>query len=88
MELGKDLTPFFLVVFIKIIGNFYGKVSYNNIRINKRSKRMGNKKITISFKNTTSDTKLYLAIQELEEKSQGIKDILYKALIEDKKNKK
>lgn len=49
---------------------------------------MGNKKITISFKNTTSDTKLYLAIQELEEKSQGIKDILYKALIEDKKNKK
>lgn len=49
---------------------------------------MGCKKITISFKNTTRDTKIYLAIQELEEKSQTIKDILYKALVADKENKK
>lgn len=41
------------------------------------------KKLTISFKETTKDTELLLAIQNLEEKSQTIKDILYKALIKD-----
>lgn len=45
MELGKNLTPFFLVVFIKIIGNFYGKVSYNNIRIKKGAKVWDVKKL-------------------------------------------
>lgn len=48
------------------------------------------KKITISFKNTTKDMKLYEIIQSLEEKSQTIKESLYKSLVEDKeqKNKK
>lgn len=39
------------------------------------------KKIAVSFKETTKDTELWIAIQNLEEKSQTIKDILYKALI-------
>lgn len=38
------------------------------------------KKLTISFKETTKDTELWLAIQELEEKSQTIKEILYERL--------
>lgn len=39
------------------------------------------KKLSISFKETTKDTELWIAIQNLEEKSQTIKDILYKTLI-------
>lgn len=39
------------------------------------------KKLTISFKETVKDTELLIAIKNLEEKSQTIKDILYKALI-------
>jgi hypothetical protein len=46
------------------------------------------KKITISFKNTTKDMQLYRIIQNLEEKSQTIKDLLYKSLIEDIEPKK
>lgn len=42
------------------------------------------KKLTISFKETTKDTELLLAINKLEEKSQTIKEILYKALVEKK----
>ncbi|HBJ1648599.1 circadian clock-controlled protein [Clostridium botulinum] len=45
------------------------------------------KKITVSFKNTTKDVELYLKIQELEEKSQSIKDILYDVLVKGKKIK-
>lgn len=39
------------------------------------------KKLTISFKETTKDTELWLAIQHLEEKSGTIKNILYKELV-------
>ena len=45
------------------------------------------KKLTISFKETTKDTELWLAIQHLEEKSGTIKNILYKELVS-KKSKK
>ena len=41
-----------------------------------------NKQINISFKNTTKDMQLYTVINSLEEKSETIKQILYKALIE------
>ncbi|WP_252242921.1 hypothetical protein [Clostridium sp. ZS2] len=40
------------------------------------------KKFTISFKETTKDTELLVSIKNLEEKSQTIKDILYKSLVE------
>lgn len=42
------------------------------------------KRFPISFKNTTRDIKLYAAIQAIEEqeRSQTIKDILYKVLVE------
>lgn len=43
-----------------------------------------NKQINISFKNTTKDMQLYTAIESLEEKSETIKQILYKALVEKK----
>lgn len=46
-----------------------------------------NKKLNISFKNTTRDTQIWMAIQNLEEKSVTIKDILYKALVEKKEFK-
>lgn len=46
-----------------------------------------NKQLNISFKNTTKDIKLWVAIEELEEKSQTIKDILYKKLVEKKEFK-
>lgn len=39
------------------------------------------KKISLSFKETTKDIKLWLSIQALEEKSQTIKEILYKELV-------
>lgn len=39
------------------------------------------KKISLSFKETTKDIKLWLSIQGLEEKSQTIKEILYKELV-------
>lgn len=49
---------------------------------------MGNNKtLQISFKNTSKDMKLYTAIQNLEEKSVTIKNILYKALVEGKEFK-
>lgn len=38
------------------------------------------KKQTISFKETTKDTELWIAIQNLEEKSHTIKEILYEKL--------
>lgn len=38
------------------------------------------KKLTISFKETTKDTEVWIAIQNLEEKSHTIKEILYQAL--------
>ncbi|CAI3673385.1 conserved hypothetical protein [Clostridium neonatale] len=41
-----------------------------------------NKQLNISFKNTTRDVKLWVSIEELEEKSQTIKEILYKVLVE------
>lgn len=41
-----------------------------------------NKQINISFKNKTRDMQLYTAIDSLEEKSETIKQILYKALVE------
>lgn len=44
------------------------------------------KKLTISFKETTKDTELWIAIQALEEKSLGIKEILYKQLCGGNKN--
>lgn len=44
--------------------------------------------IPISFKNTTKDMKLYTLLNSYEERSQVIKDILYKVLIEDKEPKK
>ncbi len=39
------------------------------------------KLVCISFKQTTKDTELLLAIEALEEKSSVIKDILYKHLV-------
>ncbi len=46
-----------------------------------------NKQVNISFKETTKDTELWIEIQNLEEKSQTIKEILYKALVEKRKFK-
>ena len=46
-----------------------------------------NRQTTFSYKNTTKDTELYLAIKNLEEKSETIKTILYKVLIEGKELK-
>lgn len=43
------------------------------------------KKLTLSFKETTKDTELLVAIGKLEEKSQTIKEILYKVLVEGSK---
>lgn len=43
-----------------------------------------NKKTTFSYKNTTKDIELYLVIQNLEEKSDTIKSILYQVLVEGK----
>lgn len=40
------------------------------------------KKLTISFKETKKDTELLMSIKNLEEISQTIKEILYKALVE------
>lgn len=47
-------------------------------------KKRDNKRVEISFKNTTKDTKLFLEIDKLEEKSATIKEILYKVLVEGK----
>lgn len=44
------------------------------------------KKVTFSFKETTKDTELWIAIQNLEEKSQTIKEILYERLCAGNKN--
>ncbi|OOM17238.1 hypothetical protein CLSAB_19580 [Clostridium saccharobutylicum] len=44
--------------------------------------------IPISFKNTTKDMLLYSTLKSLEEQSDTIKEILYKALILDKEPKK
>lgn len=44
-------------------------------------------KITISFKNTSRDMKLYTVLKSLEEQSGTIKEILYKELIQDKEPK-
>lgn len=41
-----------------------------------------NKQLNISFKNTSKDIKLWIEIEKLEEKSQTIKNILYKSLVE------
>lgn len=46
-----------------------------------------NRKTTFSYKNTTKDTELFLAIQNLEEKSDTIKNILYQYLVEGKELK-
>jgi hypothetical protein len=46
-----------------------------------------NKKTTFSYKNTTKDIELYLVIQNLEEKSDTIKSILYQVLVEGKELK-
>jgi metal-responsive CopG/Arc/MetJ family transcriptional regulator len=48
------------------------------------------KRFPISFKNTTKDIQLYEAIQKIEEqeRSQIIKEILYKYLVEGKKYEK
>lgn len=43
-----------------------------------------NRKTTFSYKNTTKDIELYLVIQNLEEKSDTIKSILYQVLVEGK----
>lgn len=47
-----------------------------------------NNRIVISFKNTTKDTELWIALQNLEEKSMTIKELLYKSLVADKEPKK
>ncbi|MGL4617089.1 MAG: hypothetical protein ACRCUM_02525 [Mycoplasmoidaceae bacterium] len=49
---------------------------------------MTNKKISISFKNTTKDMELYLALMQLEDKSNEIKNILRNILLEKKTNDK
>lgn len=43
--------------------------------------------ITISFKKTTKDMKLFTLLSSFEEKSDTIKEILYKVLIEDNEKK-
>ena len=45
------------------------------------------KKISISFKETTKDMELYILLMGMEDKSNEIKDILRKALIEKKLKK-
>lgn len=45
------------------------------------------KKISLSFKETTYDTEIWMAIQNLEEKSQTIKTILHQVLVEGKELK-
>jgi hypothetical protein len=49
---------------------------------------MSKLKFTISFKNTTKDLDLFKEIQKIEksDRSQEIKEILYKVLVEGKKN--
>ena len=49
---------------------------------------MTNKKISISFKNTTKDMELYLALMQLEDKSNEIKTILRNILLGGNKNDK
>lgn len=46
-----------------------------------------NMKTTFSYKNTTKDMELYLVVQNLEEKSDTIKSILYQVLVEGKQLK-
>ena len=46
-----------------------------------------NMKTTFSYKNTTKDMELYLVVQNLEEKSDTIKSILYQVLVEGKELK-
>lgn len=47
---------------------------------------MSDKKVvSISFKSTTKDTKLYTLLMSMEDRSAVVKDILYKVFIEGKK---